>query len=349
MEPTENKETKVPMAETKPAETPALPRNTKTTKKATPKKPKKSAENLTWKLNDIILSKIWNREKLGDITDLVASIKKRGLVQPLVVRRTDKNNKVELIAGRRRYAACQQLKMTDVPVVIREMDDENEAESNKDITLIQLAENLAREDNTDYEIAAVFDQLANEFGMTNEQIMTETCCKKSPGYVSQRLAVFKQSLPLQHALKAGKIPLSIFRHFTKIDQEKHKAFYDKMVSEALKGTPAQELGDKIDFFVAKETKKEVAKAEKEGKKAKIPAKRGGAAKKKKGPRFQITDYTLPENKKLIKVQATKTIVEGLEFATTKLQSTSSKHSTAFWQGYVAGLELAGGITVLEDA
>lgn len=349
MEPTENKETKIPASEVKPAETLTVATKPKAAKKIPSKKPKKSVENITWKLSDITLSKIWNREKLGDITGLVASIKKRGLVQPLVVRHTDKASKVELVAGRRRYAACLQLKMTEVPIVFRTFDDGDETANKRDTTLTQLAENLAREDNTDYEIAVVFDQLANEFGMTNEQIVTETGCGKSPGYVSQRLAVFKQSIPLQHALKAGKIPLSIFRHFTKIDQEKHKAFYDKMVSEAIKGTSAQELGDKIDFFVAKENKKEVAKAEKEGKKAKLPAKRGGAAKKKKGPRFQITDYSLPENKKLVKGQATKVIVEGLEFATTKLQSTSSKHNVAFWQGYVAGLELAGGITVLENA
>lgn len=95
------------------------------------------------------------------IEELAASIRERGLVQPLVVRRV--NGKLELIAGERRLRAVKSLGHTEVKVVIMEATDQEVAE----ITLI---ENLQREDLTPLEEAEQYRLLQTRFQMKQEVI-----------------------------------------------------------------------------------------------------------------------------------------------------------------------------------
>jgi len=98
------------------------------------------------------------------INDLAESIKEHGLLQPILVR-PDKlaTNKYEIVAGERRWRACQKAQLHDVPIVIRELDD--------DATLqIGLVENLQRRDLTPIEEARGYARLADDFGHSHEEI-----------------------------------------------------------------------------------------------------------------------------------------------------------------------------------
>ncbi|MCB1236422.1 MAG: ParB/RepB/Spo0J family partition protein [Verrucomicrobiae bacterium] len=102
--------------------------------------------------------KRFNEEHLGE---LVESIREHGVIQPLIVRRV--KGKFELIAGERRWRACQKLKLDEVPVIVREASD-------KDVLEMALIENLQREDLNPLEEAEAYARLARDFGLKQEEI-----------------------------------------------------------------------------------------------------------------------------------------------------------------------------------
>lgn len=95
------------------------------------------------------------------LAELVASIREHGVLQPLIVRPAEKG--YQLIAGERRFRAAQEAELEVVPVVVMTVSDKDAAE----LTLI---ENLQREDLNPIEEAEGYQSLADEFGMTQEQI-----------------------------------------------------------------------------------------------------------------------------------------------------------------------------------
>ena len=102
--------------------------------------------------------KVFRDDELGELMD---SIREHGVIQPLVVRRV--NGKLELIAGERRFRACQRLGLTDVPVIERTASD-------RDVLEMALIENLQRADLNPVEEAEAYSRLAKEFGLRQEDI-----------------------------------------------------------------------------------------------------------------------------------------------------------------------------------
>lgn len=103
------------------------------------------------------------RKKFNEehLKELVESIREHGVIQPLIVR--DSGGKLELIAGERRWRACQRLELEKVPVIIREASD-------KDVVEMALIENLQREDLNPIEEAEAYARLAREFGLKQDEI-----------------------------------------------------------------------------------------------------------------------------------------------------------------------------------
>lgn len=98
------------------------------------------------------------------ITELAESIRQKGVLQPLLVRRDPNNpSEYEIIAGERRWRAAQQAQLHEVPVVIREFDDKDAAE-------IALVENIQRADLTPLEEAEGYRRLIEEFTYTQEDL-----------------------------------------------------------------------------------------------------------------------------------------------------------------------------------
>jgi len=102
--------------------------------------------------------KHFNDERLDE---LVESIRERGVIQPLIVREV--KERLELIAGERRWRACQKLEEEEVPVIIREATDAQALE-------MALIENLQREDLDPIEEAEAYARLSHEFGLKQEEI-----------------------------------------------------------------------------------------------------------------------------------------------------------------------------------
>jgi len=96
-----------------------------------------------------------------ELTELVDSIKERGIIQPLIVRLV--NGKYELIAGERRWRAAAEAGLETLPVIVREA-------SNRDVLELALIENLQRADLSPIEEAEAYARLMKEFTLTQEQV-----------------------------------------------------------------------------------------------------------------------------------------------------------------------------------
>ena len=103
--------------------------------------------------------KIFSEEALNELAD---SIREHGVLQPLLVRPLP-GGSYQLVAGERRWRASRMAGLQEVPVVIREMDEEQAME-------IALIENLQREDRNAIEEATGYKQLMARYGMTQEQV-----------------------------------------------------------------------------------------------------------------------------------------------------------------------------------
>lgn len=97
------------------------------------------------------------------IDELATSMKTHGVLQPLLVRPTDKADEYEIVAGERRWRAAQRAKIHELPVVIRDLTKEN-------VLQIGLVENLQREDLNAIEEAETYKTLIDEFNYTQEQL-----------------------------------------------------------------------------------------------------------------------------------------------------------------------------------
>jgi ParB family transcriptional regulator, chromosome partitioning protein len=95
------------------------------------------------------------------LQELVDSIRQHGIIQPLIVRRTDGRH--ELIAGERRWRAAQEIGLSEVPVIVR-------AASDLEVLELSLIENLQRTDLNPIEEAQGYARLAGEFNMRQEDI-----------------------------------------------------------------------------------------------------------------------------------------------------------------------------------
>ena len=105
--------------------------------------------------------KIFNEDNLQDLAN---SIKERGIIQPIIVRKSaDQNSKYEIIAGERRWVAAQKAGLHDVPVVITDADDLKSLE-------FAIVENVQRNDLTAIEEARGYQRLIDEFLYDQEKV-----------------------------------------------------------------------------------------------------------------------------------------------------------------------------------
>ena len=103
--------------------------------------------------------KLFDEEKIDELSQ---SIKQKGLILPILVKKIDENN-YQIIAGERRWRASQKAGLHDVPVIIKNLDD-------KEILEIALIENMQREDLNPIEEAEGIARLQNEFKYTQEEL-----------------------------------------------------------------------------------------------------------------------------------------------------------------------------------
>ena len=121
------------------------------------------ATTVTLPLDEIIPNREQPRKQFDDgaLADLSASIAQHGVLQPLLVRPLP-DGSYQLVAGERRWRASRMAGLTEVPVVVRDMDEQEAAE-------LALIENLQREDLNPMEEAIGYRTLMESYGMTQEQ------------------------------------------------------------------------------------------------------------------------------------------------------------------------------------
>ena len=144
----------------------------------------------------------------SSLVELAESIKKQGLLQPLVVREISPG-RYEIIAGERRWRACQLAEMSDIPVVLRQVDDET-------AMAIALVENLQREDLNAMDQARAMHRLTTEFALTHQQIADLLC--KSRAAVSNYLRLLNLSSDVRRMLENGDLDMGHARCLLMLDE-----------------------------------------------------------------------------------------------------------------------------------
>lgn len=130
----------------------------------------------------------------SDLDELAASIRGHGIIQPLIVR--EKGASYEIVAGERRWRAAQMAQLHDVPVVIREFNDQEVLE-------IAIIENIQRADLNPIEEALGFKQLMDKFGHTQEKLAE--ALGKSRSHIANLLRLLTLPDDIQNMVKNNKL------------------------------------------------------------------------------------------------------------------------------------------------
>ena len=171
----------------------------------------------------------FNEESLRELADSIAQI---GIVQPITLRDTG-DGFYTIIAGERRWRACQMAGLERVPAYIRTVDDENMME-------MALVENIQRQDLTALEVALAYQHLIEQYGLTQEQLSEKVC--KNRATVTNYLRLLKLPAPIQVALKERQIDMGHARALLSLDDPKAQLHvFDEMVANGLSVRRVEEM------------------------------------------------------------------------------------------------------------
>ncbi|MBQ2236588.1 MAG: ParB/RepB/Spo0J family partition protein [Clostridia bacterium] len=185
---------------------------------------------VTVKLHDIEPNREQPRKDFDEdaLSELADSIAKHGLLQPIIVRPLSNGNYM-IIAGERRWRACRMAGLDEVPVIVKELDEQSLAE-------IALIENLQREDLNAVEEAMGYKSLIDNFGLTQEQVSEQM--GKSRSAVTNALRLLKLKDDELEALRSGRISAGHARALLSCDEEDKRKM---MLVMALGGASVREL------------------------------------------------------------------------------------------------------------
>ena len=146
-------------------------------------------------LANLQVRKKFNQESLEQLSK---SIKNNGLVQPIILRKSKKNDDFELIAGERRLRAARILKLDKIPSIVINVDDKKAFE-------IGLVENLQRDDLSPVEEAEGYKRLINEFSYTQEQL--SEVVSKSRSHIANLLRILQLPEKVKKYILDGNLSL----------------------------------------------------------------------------------------------------------------------------------------------
>ncbi|MEE9355250.1 MAG: ParB/RepB/Spo0J family partition protein [Methylococcaceae bacterium] len=169
-----------------------------------------------------------NPEKLQELAD---SIKAQGVVQPIVVRKVDED-KYEIIAGERRWRASQLAGLQEIPVVIREVEDQS-------AMTMALIENIQREDLNPLEEAEALKRLLEEFEMTHLEVAEAV--GKSRAMVTNLFRLIDLESEVKNMLAEGTLEMGHARALLAIQGEAQINAAKKVISEGLTVRATEQL------------------------------------------------------------------------------------------------------------
>lgn len=183
------------------------------------------------------------------LSELAKSIEQNGIIQPLLVRPTTDGG-YQLIAGERRWRAARMAGLHEVPVNIREMTDE-------EASLISLIENLQREDLNPVEEAQGYKYLAENYGLTQEEVADRV--GKSRTAVTNTMRLLRLPESVLSRLSAGTLSAGHSRALLPLDDEDEiERIADMIVKDGL----SVRQTEKMVKTAAKDGKKSAVKREK---------------------------------------------------------------------------------------
>lgn len=176
------------------------------------------------------------RQVMGDLSELMASIAEKGVIEPLIVRQ--RGSRYQIIAGERRYQASVRVGLAEVPVVIREVDD-------NEIIEVALVENIQRKDLSPFEEAEALHSLAERCGYTHEDMARRL--GKSRTNITESLALAKMPDDVRNLCRLADISsksllLQVVRQDNK---EKMIAFIEQLTKDGATGAITREKARKV--------------------------------------------------------------------------------------------------------
>jgi ParB family chromosome partitioning protein len=191
----------------------------------------------TLMLNQLQAGKYQPRKNMIDATlqELAESIKEQGIMQPLLVRPIA-NGKFEIIAGERRYRAASIAGLKEVPVLIKQANDQSTA-------AMALIENMQREDLNALEEATGLSRLIEEFGYTHDK--AAQAVGKSRSAVSNLLRLMQLAKPVQAMLIKGEIDMGHARALLPLDNALQVSLAQKIAIQRLSVREAESMATKL--------------------------------------------------------------------------------------------------------
>jgi len=185
--------------------------------------------------------KNFDKEKMEE---LKGSIKKHGIIQPIVVRKMA--NGYEIVVGERRLKAAKEIGLKRIPAIIKSINNEKSLE-------IALVENIQREDLNPVEQANAFKRLIDEFKLTQQELAEAT--GKSRALVTNTIRLLKLNPEIQKNISEGKISFGHAKLLLSIeDEEVQKAVCDRIIANDLSVRDTERLIKNIEKVQKKQFK-----------------------------------------------------------------------------------------------
>lgn len=202
--------------------------------------PKKDNYTLSREFTHLPISKIkpslFQPRKLIDLEELkelTASIKEKGFIQPIVVRKKGADS-YEVIAGERRYQAAKSLGLKEIPTIVKDVDD-------KEAFILAIVENLQRKDLNPIEEANAFKRLIDDYNFSLEDIAKFVGKDKTT--VANSLRLLRLPSKIKRALETGTISRTQARSILGVENSKKQ---ERLFQQILKeGLSVREIEKKV--------------------------------------------------------------------------------------------------------
>lgn len=176
------------------------------------------------------------RQVMGDLSELMASIAEKGIIEPLIVRQ--RGGRYQIVAGERRYQASVQVGLRELPVVIRDVDD-------NEIVEVALVENIQRKDLSAFEEAEALQVLAERCGYTHEDLARRM--GKSRTNVTESLALAQMPTEVRNLCRLADISSKslLLQIVRQQDPQKMIALIERLTRDGGGATVTREQARKV--------------------------------------------------------------------------------------------------------
>ena len=198
-------------------------------------------------INDIKPNSAQPRKNFDEVklSELASSIKTNGVIQPLIVREGAAG--YELVAGERRWRAARIAGLRNVPCIVRNFDDRQNA-------IVAIIENMQREDLDPIEEALGLKSMTEKYGFTQEQVSASL--GRSRTYITNSIRLLKLPEEIQQYVSSGQMSAAHGRTIINIpDKARQKEIADKIIRNDLSVRATERLAEKVKDELRPERKK----------------------------------------------------------------------------------------------